>query len=1005
MKQLLLFLSLLVISQVVISQGGVSISNTLITPDPSAMLDVTANDKGLLIPRVALTATNVAAPITTPANSLLVYNTATAGVTPNNVTPGFYYWNASIPAWSRIVTGNIIGTDDQNIDSLRLNGNILTAYIESGGSANVDLSTLLSSTTTYTFVRDSLLKDTYYLDSLASLIGDSINTDNQNIDSLTLNGKTLNVYIENGNSANINLSNLILDIDTNQFDSLLLSRRDTLYSLISDSLLNDTSWLSQLKDSLDSDVDSAVMINDTTLAIYEDGKTILADLSILKDSNEWIDGAKVGLTPGAIYARKALANGDTVVIDTAGRLTIGFSDKAIGVPGQKFLVTNNNNPFNRPNYGDFDSIYSGVSYITNDNSTADAEQVAFQSEIVVKGTNVGEFYYGSVSAAETDTSVAVSEYISGSFGTSIFRGTGGGTGFGYNAWSQNSGISNNDTRIYGVGSRVVNDISGGKVSRMAMFNGGVISRGDTINELYGLRIVPYSGSYYTSKPIFTFGAYLDSLEADSIAYGVYQKSNTAINYFSGNTGIGTTTPTHKLDVNGEARIRTINDTNNATGILTANTNGVIQNLPVDSLASQLADSSEWIDGAKVDLTPGAIYARKALANGDTVVIDANGNYGLGTNTPTEKLHIEGGMMINKTGAPVTNGVQAAQYIAQDQNLTGTAVTTWTETNSVNSTASDLIYGNVTRTRLTGTGDANYLVGINPIASHEGSGNVGDQVTGLLSTARSRGTGNLKFLLSQNVQTEISGVGASNTDDVRNISSTMNLTNTNATIGEAMGYRSLIKFDGGSVSDMGLIDLELDYKTANAGNVSLNNFAYINVRNDTLPTVSGTAYFIKSLTILPSLFSGNIGIGAPTATNQLHIAGGTNPLRLEGLQAGAVTDSVLVADAAGVVKKVSSSQLSTANFTSQTANYSVANTINLIFVNSTSVAFDITLPSAITYAGRSIKIKRTDNSANNVTVKSLAGNVETNAPATGYIMGNAYETVNFVSDGTDWWIVD
>ena len=65
-------------------------------PDASALLDLNVNDAsfttklGLLIPRVALTATNVAAPITGPANSLLVYNTATAGLAPNNVVPGFY---------------------------------------------------------------------------------------------------------------------------------------------------------------------------------------------------------------------------------------------------------------------------------------------------------------------------------------------------------------------------------------------------------------------------------------------------------------------------------------------------------------------------------------------------------------------------------------------------------------------------------------------------------------------------------------------------------------------------------------------------------------------------------------------------------------------------------------------------------------------------------------------------------------------------------------------------
>lgn len=65
------------------------------TPNASAMLDITSTNRGLLLPRIALTATNVAAPVTTPATSLLIYNTATAGTTPNNVAPGYYYWNGT----------------------------------------------------------------------------------------------------------------------------------------------------------------------------------------------------------------------------------------------------------------------------------------------------------------------------------------------------------------------------------------------------------------------------------------------------------------------------------------------------------------------------------------------------------------------------------------------------------------------------------------------------------------------------------------------------------------------------------------------------------------------------------------------------------------------------------------------------------------------------------------------------------------------------------------------
>lgn len=80
-----------------------------VAPDASAKLDISATDKGILIPRVALTATNAAAPVSSPVTSLLVYNTATAGAAPNNVLPGYYYWDGM--KWARFMESNINGFD------------------------------------------------------------------------------------------------------------------------------------------------------------------------------------------------------------------------------------------------------------------------------------------------------------------------------------------------------------------------------------------------------------------------------------------------------------------------------------------------------------------------------------------------------------------------------------------------------------------------------------------------------------------------------------------------------------------------------------------------------------------------------------------------------------------------------------------------------------------------------------------------------------------------------
>ena len=67
----------------------------------SAKLQVDATNKGFLPPRVLLTSTSDVSTIATPATGLLVYNTNTAGSSPSNVTPGFYYYDGS--KWQRII--------------------------------------------------------------------------------------------------------------------------------------------------------------------------------------------------------------------------------------------------------------------------------------------------------------------------------------------------------------------------------------------------------------------------------------------------------------------------------------------------------------------------------------------------------------------------------------------------------------------------------------------------------------------------------------------------------------------------------------------------------------------------------------------------------------------------------------------------------------------------------------------------------------------------------------
>jgi hypothetical protein len=90
----------------VTSAGNVGIGSTT----PRGALEINSSTHGLVTPQVALTSLTTSTPVVNPVGNgapipgTLIYNTASAGTPPNDVTPGFYSWTGI--NWERISAQN-----------------------------------------------------------------------------------------------------------------------------------------------------------------------------------------------------------------------------------------------------------------------------------------------------------------------------------------------------------------------------------------------------------------------------------------------------------------------------------------------------------------------------------------------------------------------------------------------------------------------------------------------------------------------------------------------------------------------------------------------------------------------------------------------------------------------------------------------------------------------------------------------------------------------------------
>ncbi|WP_372474421.1 hypothetical protein AB4865_03795 [Capnocytophaga sp. ARDL2] len=238
MKKSLLVIVFIMTTLGTYAQVGIGTLN----PNQSAILDVVAYNKGILIPRVTLQDTTDITTVQTAsngtyANSLLVFNTTNN----ENISPGYYYWYED--KWHKIITQTEVSTEVieqlilENQKTIALeNGNFtqVVAAIDSNNlnhttwKTNVDIAkgALNNESAKYGVVKEKEIAPTISVSQSGEL---DLNIENINNIKIINNNYTVSfedsILLGNASTSNVNLT--LPSAINNKGKRLIIKKEDT----------------------------------------------------------------------------------------------------------------------------------------------------------------------------------------------------------------------------------------------------------------------------------------------------------------------------------------------------------------------------------------------------------------------------------------------------------------------------------------------------------------------------------------------------------------------------------------------------------------------------------------------------------------------------------------------------------------------------------------------------------------------------------------------------------
>lgn len=256
----------------------------------------------------------------------------------------------------------------------------------------------------------------------------------------------------------------------------------------------------------------------------------------------------------------------------------------------------------------------------------------------------------SVTEADPQVSSSTPNYMPKWNGTSLIDGQvyddGANVGIGTTVPRQKLHVNNGNALFSGFYTGVATNPTGVQITPMpsnSNAGGSIFFREETDN-LWGFTI-GYNGG--NDNGILNW-------KANTFNIAGHNNDATGASYFTierltGNIGIGTSAPASKLEVNGNTSTTNFQMTNGAT-------NGYV-------LQSNASGNGTWVNPTSLTVTETDPQVSSAITNyipkwnGTTLVdgqvFDNGTNVGIGTATPTEKLHLFGGNILADRGSATT----------------------------------------------------------------------------------------------------------------------------------------------------------------------------------------------------------------------------------------------------------------------------------------------------------------------------------------------------------------